>query len=556
MVNSINLTSERIDDIVLLLHMMIQIGLPELLNRHLPRHWKQEGLDWGWVAVIWLAYIVSQGDHRKVRVQEWVKQRRYTIEQVCALELRDTDFTDDRLSILLKRLSDGKTWEGIEQDMTQNTIRAYDLAREPVRLDATTFSGHHLVSESGLFQFGHSKDDPTLPQVKLMLGVLDPLGLPIATQVVSGEQADDGLYLPAIEQINRSLGMSNLLFVGDCKLSALSTRAAIAAQGHYYLSPLAGTGKTPELLQTWIDVAVAGEVELTAVGLATATHEDVPTVQGYEVSRDLETNVGGQMMKWQERVFVVHSPTFQQRQQQGLEHRLTTATEKLLALTPTPRRGKRQVRAESQLIEKADAILRQHRVGEFLSYTYELESSANPRYQITQVNRNHPALDAYQRRLGWRAYVSNAPLGRLSLATAVSTYRDEWRVERSFGRLKGAALSITPLFVQRDDQVTGLIHLLSLALRLLTLIEFVVRRKLQATQTQLSGLYPEQPNKQTAQPTAERVLRAFSNLTLTLIDLPGQQLGYAPPLTLLQEQILQLLGLPSDIYSRLVGNSE
>lgn len=54
------------------------MGLPETLNQYLPRHWKQEGLDWGWVACIWLSYIISQGDHRKVRVREWVEQRRYT----------------------------------------------------------------------------------------------------------------------------------------------------------------------------------------------------------------------------------------------------------------------------------------------------------------------------------------------------------------------------------------------------------------------------------------------------------------------------------------------
>ncbi|NJM28379.1 MAG: hypothetical protein HC856_09530 [Pseudanabaena sp. RU_4_16] len=53
----LNILSERIDDIVLLLHVMMQMELPQLLNKHLPRHWKQEGLDWGWVIAIWLAYM-------------------------------------------------------------------------------------------------------------------------------------------------------------------------------------------------------------------------------------------------------------------------------------------------------------------------------------------------------------------------------------------------------------------------------------------------------------------------------------------------------------------
>lgn len=156
MANSVNILTERIDDIVLLLQVMRQIGLPDLLNRYLPRHWKQEGLDWGWVAVIWLAYIISEGDHRKVRLREWVEQRRYTLQQVCEVELRETDFTDDRLSILLKRLKrDAKIWEAIERELSQNTITVYDLAANQVRVDATTISGHHLVSEDGLFQFGH-----------------------------------------------------------------------------------------------------------------------------------------------------------------------------------------------------------------------------------------------------------------------------------------------------------------------------------------------------------------------------------------------------------------
>ncbi len=114
---------------------------------------------------------------------------------------------------------------------------------------------------------------------------------------------------------------------------------------------------------------------------------------------------------------------------------------------------------------------------------------------------------------------------------------------------------IAPLFVQRDDQVTGLIHLLSLALRLLTLIEFVVRRQIHAQATSLTGLYPEQPKKQTDKPTAERLLRAFSNLTLTIIETKGQRFGHVPLLTPLQQQLIQLLGLPADIYSRLVDDS-
>lgn len=87
-------------------------------------------------------------------VREWVNQRRYMLEHECGMEISDTDFTDDRLAIVLRQLSQEPTWQAIEQNLSRNTLRIYDLPVQQVRLDATTLSGYHLVDEEGLFQFG------------------------------------------------------------------------------------------------------------------------------------------------------------------------------------------------------------------------------------------------------------------------------------------------------------------------------------------------------------------------------------------------------------------
>ena len=60
--------TERVDDVALLIGQLVKMGLPEVLDRHIPRHWTQRGLSWGWTAVLWLAYIVTEGDHQNVRV--------------------------------------------------------------------------------------------------------------------------------------------------------------------------------------------------------------------------------------------------------------------------------------------------------------------------------------------------------------------------------------------------------------------------------------------------------------------------------------------------------
>jgi transposase len=155
------------------------------------------------------------------------------------------------------------------------------------------------------------------------------------------------------------------------------------------------------------------------------------------------------------------------------------------------------------------------------------------------------------RRLGWRLYSTNQPAQQLSLEHAVLAYRSEYLVERSLGRLKGRPLSLTPMYVQRDDHATGLIRLLSIALRVLTLVEFVVRRQLVAEAATLAGLYAGNSKRETARPTAERLLEAFREITLKVIESVHQVYRYLTALSPLQERILELLGFSSRVYRRL-----
>jgi transposase len=117
------------------------------------------------------------------------------------------------------------------------------------------------------------------------------------------------------------------------------------------------------------------------------------------------------------------------------------------------------------------------------------------------VSRQAEVITARQEDLGWRVYVTNATDTQVSLADAVLIYRNEWLIERGFHRLKGAPLSLDPVFVKRDDQVLGLTHLLSIAVRMLTLVEFVVRCQLKQKQELLVGLIDNNPKKGMDNPT-------------------------------------------------------
>jgi transposase len=104
--------------------------------------------------------------------------------------------------------------------MVENVVRVYDLQKECIRIDTTSIKRYAGVNEQGLLQYGHSKDHrPDFAQLKLVLASLDPLGMPIATEVISGEHADDPVYFPIIARVREGLKKKGLLYVGDCNTS-------------------------------------------------------------------------------------------------------------------------------------------------------------------------------------------------------------------------------------------------------------------------------------------------------------------------------------------------
>lgn len=139
------------------------------------------------------------------------------------------------------------------------------------------------VTEAGLFQYGHRKDHcPDLPPRKLMLATLDLFGLSIATEVVSGQNADDPLYIPAIQQVRQALSQSGLLYVGDSKMASLATRCFLQTTGGDYLCPLGGTQIKAEAMQTYLDPVEQGAVELQEIHYNSADGHSTLIARGDE----------------------------------------------------------------------------------------------------------------------------------------------------------------------------------------------------------------------------------------------------------------------------------
>jgi len=194
-----------------------------------------------------------------------------------------------------------------------------------------------------------------------------------------------------------------------------------------------------------------------------------------------------------------------------------------------PRQGKKRFTDESALREAIEGLTAEHRVGGLLHVDYQTHIDERPKRSYrnrparvertstvtVQVRIDEAAVAEAVRRLGWRVYATDQ--AELALVEAVLAYREAYIIEHGFGRLKGRALSLTPMYLDSDNRVKGLIRLLSIGLRALTLMEFAVRRRLHQEGAQLSGLYPANPKQATARPTTEMMLSVFTGLTLLLL---------------------------------------
>ena len=556
---------ERVDDLPVLFAHLKRLRVAELLDRHFPSHhlWKGD-LSFGEVVSVWLVFLASQADHRLYKLQPWAEPRHLTLQACLGKSFRSLDFHDDRLADVLDRLAQAEPFDAFETDLNAHTVRVYDLDTSLFRIDTTTASSSaQILGPDGLLQFGHSKDDPLRPQLKIAASALDPLGMPVSIAVVAGDCADDPLYVPQIKKVQRSFGRGGKLYVGDCKMAALATRAYVADSGDYYLCPLSEKQLCKQDRLALLQPVWQGQRPLQSVYRPQADEQEQPELvaEGFCYDEAVQASVDGRAVQWTERRFVVRSAGFAQAQKRKLDERLHKASEQIGRIKQ--RQHGRKALDAAGMKEAALAILEQQRLEGLLEVEVLTTRMERPlrRYgdrpaQVVQeeehklqVSRQEGAIERAKEEMGWQVYAANQP--GVALEAVVWAYRGQYRIEEGWSRLKGKALSLSPMYLQDESRMVGLVMLLSVVVRLLSLVEHQVRVKLAEGGEALRGIYPGQGGRRCSRPSAELLLSAFLGISLTVVEVAGQPSRHVTALTALQQRLLVLWDLPPDLFQRL-----
>jgi hypothetical protein len=260
---------------------------------------------------------------------------------------------------------------------------------------------------------------------------------------------------------------------------------------------------------------------------------------------------------WTERVLVARSSAYQAGLRRRRERTLARLTADLAKLWVPPGRGRKRYDSRQELERTvAERIAKAGLTGVVQTHvTQENLSDGTTRWIVSALWVNLAAWQALVERLGWQVYVTNTTTAHYRAAALVVVYHQQVVQERGFSRLKTRHLHIRPVYLRHESRIAGLLWLLCLALRVLTLTEYRLRTALAERDEELAGLNPASRAQSTARPTTERVLDAFTPLTLTTIEVGGSLYHHVTPLNATQRHILALLKLPDDLYERLASPS-
>ncbi len=586
-----NITHEQVYDVPLIFEFSKRLNIPSIIDSSFHTHGNRKGLSDGQLVIGWLSHILTQNDHCKSPVGDWVNNQKITLEALLGEKISDTDFDDNRLGRVLKKFANDEAWQSIEKKIYQDSFCVLNLdtnspesfkekalikngIQKTIKIDATTSYGYHEVIEKGIMQRGRSKiNRGDIPQLKIMASVEGNTGFQIASEIVAGNINDDLLYIPVLERTRKILDTTNCLICGDCKMSSISIRANFVKNKEFYLTPIQLNYAQKKLLNELVDSVINGnqdahlifDVDDKAKPKIIAAGYEIHRAQNYQESKEIP------QIEWNERLLVIKSFDHSKQEIDRFRKEVKKFAEKLSNTESNLHKLKED--AENELLEKikelssdslydlftfkTEVIIEEKelkrtekRNGTTRNGTYKV---IRFRSKIINATENQKDITEKEHKMGWRIYVTNAPKEQLTFSSAYTFYRKTmYVIEIGFHYVKDY-LNISPLYVREQDQILGMTRLLMLALKILTLMSAELRNNMKKENIVLKGLYAGQPARMHSEPTSRSILEYFSRQNFAVIGYNVEEVEHWQ-ITKLSETcktILKLLGLPEDTYEGL-----
>lgn len=357
-------------------------------------------------------------------------------------------------------------------------------------------------------------------------------GVPLQQLRQDGNRADVGTVLTALTSVTQYISLPDCLVVGDSKLLSAAIIGKLRKQKFSFLAPVA---RTDEVRDAYTGLDPAAWVRL----------EYLPRRQEHLPEKKRTIYRG------QETEFLFRDP----------ENKEEVHLRRLFVLNETERelRGGARLRAIERYCEKITQLMA--KVG---------QRGATTRLQVERslgrLRKEHPLAEPFVKvRIraedgtpyvywdvdetavkeaalldGVTVLLTNYPKEEADAHELLRLWKGQLESERRFSDWKGP-LKVRPVFLTSQERINVLLMLCHLALMIFCLVERAARQGLEKEGTKkIARLYAAQHD---AIPTGRLIFQAFEYLQMVELRVGDEVFRRLPPLTLVQERLLSLLGV-------------
>jgi transposase len=542
-------------------HFLKKIGLQELLETYLPGTDKRLKLSAG-RGIALLVRNVMVARKPLYALGGWAQPFEPAVLDLAPRQI--TLLNDDRIGRCLDRLFDADR-SSLVMAVVVAAVRAYHVRLDQLHNDSTTVSfagkylqakGHKVRGKPTLrITYGHSKARrPDLKQLLYELTVSNDGAIPVHYQVHDGNKTDDQTHRKTWDILKELTGRADFLYVADSKLCTETNLRHIADHGGTFITVLPKTRREEQAFRDWIQTHDVPWKALWSRRNSRGQSKPKDVYRGYESQQGSAEGF---------RIFWYHSSEKQRQDQLERQDKLDRVDRALQALRD--RLGSKRTRLRTR--EHVDKLIEEILLptGTHAWIDVQVIEKDESRYRQSRPGRPGPKT-TYQRRLRHRldftwthrqdkiAYdakmdgifplITNAKA--LSVRRVLRIYKRQPRIEKRHEQLKSVH-DVAPQYLKGPARIEALLCVFFLALLLDALMEREVRRNMRKQKIKSLPLYPEQ--RDCRFPTTDRILELFEGVQVHRLHKKGaDQTIFAPKLSVLQTQILQLLGVKGTRY--------
>jgi transposase len=403
---------------------------------------------------------------------------------------------------------------------------------------------------------GHSKDHrPDLKQLVLILTVSADGAVPLAHRLAAGNTNDDRTHIDTWDELRTLTGRADFLYVADCKLCTREQMSHIDQAGGRFITVLPRTRREDGQLRDWMSTSAPEFTE--ALRRPGKRHGDPEQV--WRVAPAPFPSSEGHRIVW------VHSSVKQQRDETARHERIQRTLAALAELNERLAGPRARITTRLAAQDAAEEIIDSSAAEQYVSFT--ITETIEERFR--QEKRGRPGKDTRFRKLTKTRFQVTPRLDAdtvrrdaasdgcfplitntddLSNAEVLIAYRYQPNLEKRHHQLKSVH-EAAPVTLKSPHRIEALFACQFIALLACCLIERQLRDAMTRNQITQLPLYPE--DRACTTPTAARVFDHLAPLQRHHLIRDGRTVQtFEPQLTPLQAQLLNLLGVPADAYTR------